>query len=52
MSIEKGIKQNTRFVVENMLKRDMSMKDICEIAGCDEAYVEEVKQEMLVAATT
>ncbi len=37
--IERGIEQ----VVGNMIKRGMSVEDICAIAECSEEFVEEVR---------
>ena len=47
--IEQGIEQGelskTRTVIRNMLKRGMSEEDICALAECDKALIEEVRNE-------
>lgn len=47
--IEQGIEQGelskTRTVIRNMLKRGMSEEDICALAECNKALIEEVRNE-------
>ena len=41
-----GMERKCKEVVIRMLKKEMLMEDICEIAECDEVYVEQIRQEM------
>ena len=43
--IEQGELSKTRTVIRNMLKRGMSEEDICALAECDKALIEEVRNE-------
>jgi len=43
IGIEQGIERNQRAVVINMLRRNMSIEDICACVGCDETYIEKIK---------
>ncbi|MGN0272089.1 MAG: hypothetical protein ACI4DL_04945, partial [Lachnospiraceae bacterium] len=47
--IEQGIEQGelskTKTVIRNMLERGMSEEDICALAECDKALIEEVRNE-------
>lgn len=43
--IEQGELRKTRTVIRNMLKRGMSEEDICALAECDKALIEEVRNE-------
>ncbi len=40
---KQGIEQGIKQVVGNMIKRGMSVEDICAIAECSEEFVEEVR---------
>lgn len=43
--LEQGIQQgveNTKIIIRNMIKRNMSIQDICDIAECNEEFVKEV----------
>ncbi len=42
--MEMGIEQGKKQVVGNMIKRGMSVEDICAIAECSEEFVEEVRR--------
>ncbi|MCH5256591.1 MAG: Rpn family recombination-promoting nuclease/putative transposase [Lachnospiraceae bacterium] len=39
-----GLDEKTRTIVHNMLKRNMSIQDICAIAECSEEFVKEVSK--------
>lgn len=39
-----GLDEKTRTIVQNMLKRNMSIQDICAIAECSEELVKEVSK--------
>ena len=43
--IEQGELSKTRTFIRNMLKRGMSEEDICALAECDKALIEEVRNE-------
>lgn len=43
--IEQGELSKTRTVIRNMLKHGMSEEDICALAECDKALIEEVRNE-------
>ena len=43
-AIERGIAQEMRNIVYNMLKKKMSDEDICEIVECDREYVDMVRK--------
>ena len=43
---QKGIEQGKRTTVVNMLKEHFPLETICRIAECDEAYVENVREEL------
>ncbi len=42
---EEGEKEKARRVVLNMLRKGISDEDICELAECEQAFVDEVKKE-------
>ena len=44
--IQKGIEQEKRQTVINMLNENESIEKICRYAQCDEAYVLEIKKSM------
>lgn len=41
-----GIDEKTKIIVHNMLKRNMSVKDICAIAECSEELVKDVSKSL------
>lgn len=41
-----GIKQGTKSIVVNMLKRGMSDEDICALAECTAGYVDSIRSEL------
>ena len=43
---DKGINQEKWETVLGMLKRKMPLVEICAIAGCDEAFVAQVREQM------
>lgn len=44
--IEKGIEQNQRLVVINMLKENEPIEKICRYTQCDESFVLKLKEEL------
>lgn len=44
--IKTGKEEKTRVVVSNMLKRGISDSDICAMAECDLAFVEQVRKQL------
>ena len=44
--ISQGIEENTRRIVFNMIKRNMSDEDICVIAECTQEFVDKLRQEL------
>lgn len=41
-----GRQQGIRDIVQNMLRKGMDIAEICELAECDEEYVEEVRKSL------
>ena len=46
LGVQEGISQGKRNIVFNMLKRNMSIEDICAMAECDESFVEQVRAKL------
>jgi len=46
LGVQEGISQGKRNIVFNMLKRNMSIEDICAMTECDEAFVEQVRAKL------
>lgn len=44
--VTQGEESKTKTVVRNMLKRNMSLEDICALAECAPEFVEEVKESL------
>ena len=44
--LERGMEENRRCIILNMLKRNMRDEDICAITECSQAFVDEIKREM------
>ena len=44
---EEGREEGRRIVVMNMLKENEPVEKICRYTECDEAFVEEVRKELL-----
>ena len=44
--LREGEERKMRAIVMNMLKKNIEMDTICEVAECDEAYVENVEKEL------
>ncbi len=43
---EEGREEKAYAIVMNMLRKGMSILDICELTECSEEYVKEVKQSL------
>ncbi|MDD6491029.1 MAG: hypothetical protein PUG54_02190 [Firmicutes bacterium] len=44
--LERGMEENRRCIILNMLKRNMRDEDICAITECSQAFVDEIKREI------
>ena len=41
-----GVQEGKINITSNMLKRNMSIEDICAMTECDEAFVEQVRAKL------
>ncbi|MGN0365575.1 MAG: hypothetical protein ACI4E5_06495 [Suilimivivens sp.] len=44
--LERGMEENRRCIILNMLKRNMRDEDICAITECSQEFVDEIKREI------
>ena len=44
IGLEQGVERAQRLVVENMLRLNKPMEEICECVGCDEEFVQQIKE--------
>ena len=44
--IELGVEQTRKSIVKNMLRKNKTIEEICDVIGCDMEYVERIKEEL------